>query len=169
MSSRPCAGQCGTQVTGRRKHCPDCRLKARARAERLRYHNDRGQDPDAYEYLDGDGEVVDYSQGAEQRPRFSPSSPRQNPRHDAVTRSRLDAQESATDEDPDMGTWDQVVNRPAETKVTFPPPGHSDPFGRRSSRYQGQAIDNPAAEGMAFTGSTTGGERALYDHLRKRR
>ena len=184
MSSKLCI-ECRTaEVSGRRTRCPECRRLRRNRLERTRYedHADeiserrllRRHGPAAFEAAEYGDEpkVVDYSRGGMPQPGMIPvpASTRQHWTHDQATRIQAlaarAAQESGEDELADMRSWDEVVNQPPDHKVTFPAPdmGHSDPFGRRSSRYQGQPITNPAADGQAFTGSTASGERELYRH-----
>jgi hypothetical protein len=171
MAKRMCIGECGTEVSGRRKRCSACRREQTNRLSLRRYHELRGQDVRDYEHLD-ELPLVDYSQGGSARPPDpnAPARPYRAPlQHDRTrwVQHQAAMKSGAEDELADMRSWDEVTNRQPDNRVTFPPPnlGHSDPFGRRSSRYAGQPIDNPAAEGMAFTRSTASGERALYRHV----
>lgn len=156
MSSRPCSGGCGTQVSGRRRRCPDCRLKFRAKQERERYHSGRGQDITDYEHLDDYGEVVDYTTSTAKPP--TPDDPtrpyRQHWTHDNVTRiRRLHEMNSADDDEPEITSWEELNarHRQRPNMVEFPaPPGTaSNPFF--AHRGPAGPPDNPAAAGVAFT------------------
>jgi hypothetical protein len=118
----------------------------------MRYHATRDQDAADYSYLDY-GPPIDATKGSP-RPELRPPSAYKNPRHDAVLRYRLDhaAQHAADGDLADQLSWDELVNRPADTRVTFyPPPGSEmniHPF-RGSASPQG-ALVNPAASGELY-------------------
>jgi hypothetical protein len=170
-----CVGGCGSVVSGRRKRCPECRRKLQRRLDKRRYHESKGQDIRDYEHAaDSDGEIIDYSHGGDALPGLHPiTAYRNNPRHDAVTRARLDAQAQDQAAEADITDWESLQEmraRYGQSTVAFPPaPTTSgDVFGRRSSRYQGQPIDNPAAAGELYRASPVAGQRALYDHISRR-
>jgi len=168
--SRPCAGECGTEVSGRRKRCPDCRRIFRAKRERQRYHASHGQDAEQYEHIDGEP-VVDYSAGGAPRPNLAPNFPyRQNPRHDHSTRARMELQENPAEAD--MSSWNDFQAVRASGRYVDFPPAHAsavpDPLGRSVPRSRGLyspetggQLVNPAAAGHAYRPSPMAGQRAL--------
>jgi hypothetical protein len=146
MSPKTCK-DCGNPVSGRRRRCPGCRRIFRAERERERYHADRNQDAGAYEHLDGDDEVVDYTTRS-----AKPPTPHDPPRpyrahwtHDNATRvRRLAEQEWAADDEPDQTTWDRMTGRLADRlndrRVFFPAPrtdSSIDPRGRSAPWNRG--------------------------------
>jgi hypothetical protein len=181
MSSRLCAGGCGTEVEGRRRRCPECRRSRRADLERARYHGHADaintkrslrrqglSDPRP----DDIGEVVvDYSvPGSGSRPP-NPNAParpyRAHPSHDrAAWVQRQAAMNSGDGEAP---SWDELASRPA--RVPFYPGPHSpaadvSPFRRARETPE---TTNWAAVGQLHRPRAADGQRSLYDHLRKRR
>jgi hypothetical protein len=171
MSTRLCIGGCGAEVSGRRKRCPDCRHSLRKRLDKRRYHQSRGQDVADYDHLPT-GPAVDYTVESAKPP--TPDDPvrpwRQPPQLDRATKIRLDhaAQLAADDELPDQISWSDLIARPPDTRIYFPPaPGSpaaaSNPF--RSPEPQGELI-NPAAIGQAYRprpAVNTGANGYLFD------
>jgi hypothetical protein len=122
--------------------------------------------------------VVDYSRGGDALPGLRPVAHyRSNPRHDGVTRARLEQEEA---EKPGGGTepnWAEMTAQAAAREASghwarFPaPPMHSyapDPLGRSAPRDRGvrdngmpYELVNPAAEGVAYVRSPAAGQRAL--------
>jgi hypothetical protein len=188
MSSKLCEGGCGTEISGRRKRCPECRRLRRNSQERNRYEvhaddiNERRllqrYGPAAFEAAEyGDEpEVVDYTK-ADAAPGLRPvAHHRQNPRHDAVTRARLDRQAQEPAADPELADWGDLVamrERFGMRTVDFPAPDMGsyapDPLGRSVPRSRGlygrnddpRELVNPAAEGVAIVASPVAGQRAL--------
>jgi hypothetical protein len=170
-SERLCIGDCGTVVSGRRRRCPECRRRLQRRLDKRRYHASRDQDVTDYKHPD-DLPVIDFSRGAVQRPP-DPNAParpyRPHPSHDRAAWIQRQAAQHAENELADQSSWDQLQDaRLNDRRVTFPPaPGSpaGDLFGRRAGRYQGQPIDNPAADGDLYRASPLAGQRALYRHV----
>jgi hypothetical protein len=122
--------------------------------------------------------VVDYSRGGDALPGLRPVAHyRSNPRHDGVTRARLEQEEA---EKPGGGTepnWAEMTAQAAAREASghwarFPaPPMHSsapDPLGRSAPRDRGvrdngmpYELVNPAAEGVAYVRSPAAGRRAM--------
>ena len=162
MSQRMCIGGCGTEVTGRRKRCPECRRKLQRLLDKRLYHAERGQDASDYEHLDGDGEVVSYAHGGYAAPGLAPPvSYRANPRHDLVTRQRLDRAQA--DDDNELTSWDEMVAQPRNS-------GHFVDFHRSSTghdfrgRDEVPTIDNWTVEGMAYRQSAMAGQSMMHGH-----
>jgi hypothetical protein len=126
--------------------------------------------------------VVDYSQGGAWAPRLAPpSSNRQNPRHDHVTRVRMDHAAESGREDSDMMSWTDLQaarERFRTQSVYFPAPDMTpppDPLGRSTRRSRGPysrneapPLDFPAVEGMAVVRSPASGQRAIQAHVEGR-
>jgi hypothetical protein len=175
MSERLCIGDCGTPVSGRRKRCRSCRRKLQRALDKRRYHELRGQDVGDYEHVERMPEVVvEYARGDPQ-PGMRPLSVgyRSPSRHDTARRVQEDhARRLAEDEglEAEQTTWDTIAaGRADDRRVSFPAPmTPADPWARRSSRYDGQAIDNPAAEGMAFSAPNVAGRAAATAHAHDR-
>ena len=155
MSSRLCLGGCGTEVSGRRKRCPECRRLDRVRRERERYHNSRGQDIADSDHMDAP--VVDYTVTTARPP--SPDTPARPYRphwtHDNATRIRvLETMNAADDEllTPDQSTWDELANREPDTRILFPaaqgsPAADGSPFRRGR---EAREVTNHAANGTLW-------------------
>lgn len=177
MIGRTCVG-CG-KPTGsvRKSRCDPCRAAHRAAAERERYAEARDRqsatvdEPAEPEVHGGDGRTPPPVQvttllRARRETLREAIQYRQNPRHDAATRARLDHAEEA--EASDMTSWDQLNGSPQNGHaVAFHPaqgPGEPavDGFGRRQRSVGAYAVDNPAAAGAAFSPSVAAGHRAVH-------
>src|SRR5437016_3803062 len=151
-----CRGGCGTELNGRRRRCPECKLKQRAAAEKRRYHLDRDQDVTDYERAD-ELPPVDYSQGGDPQPGMRPIDPyRNNPRHDTARRVQDDRArqmaESGEDLDADQVTWDQIAGRADDhSKVSFPAaPGSPALGGGFRGRGEAPEISDWASAGELY-------------------
>jgi len=98
----------------------------------------------------------------ERRPAY-----RQNPRHDAATRMKLDyADESGAEQ----SSWDQITGmpkaghyadfHPAQEAALPPADGWGRPYRQRAPRAE-YVLDNPAALGAAFVSSSAAGHRVV--------
>ena len=153
MSARLCEGQCGREVSSRRRRCPECKRAYRAQKARDTYWSVRDRMAGRY---DGDDEVpvpevvVDYSGGGAHRPTGRQPA-RNNPRHDTARRLQMDCEDQHVG-DSDMLSWDRVVNRAPDNTVLFPAPGF------RGGREAPPITDFQAA-GMAYRPSPAAGQR----------
>ena len=166
MSSRPCAAGCGTMVSGRRKSCsPSCRNKVRAKAERVRYHTDRDQDPADYDHA---AEVVSYAHGGASAPGILPPvTHRDNPRHDWVTRQRLERQAQADDDEPEMTSWSAMIGQPRNAGRYADFHGSSDGVDLRG-RGDVPPVDNWSVLGQAFRPDPAIALAAIHEHVSAR-
>jgi hypothetical protein len=182
MSQRMCIGGCGTEVSGRRRRCAECRRKLQRLLDKRHYHSARGQDADDYDHVDGEL-VVDYSNGGFEAPGLAaPVTQRQVARHDHVTRMRLEREAQADhDTDNEVTDWDAMVAQPRNSgrhadfhAATGTPPA-PDPWGRsvrRSRGFRGREapmeLVNPAAEGRALGPDPAIAQAALHEHVSAR-
>jgi hypothetical protein len=181
MSERTCLN-CPNPVAGRRKFCPSCRRQRRADQERIRYRDNaeaistrrslRRQGATQYDGPRDDEPAIDYTKGSP-RPELRPLSAYKDPRHDAALRARLDyaAQHAGEDDLPDQISWDDIVDRPTDTRVYFPPPAWSPAAtGNPLRSYDAPGPpDHPDVAGVLYRPNSASCERALFDHLRRRR
>jgi hypothetical protein len=139
---------------------------------------DRGGRDDRHDEV-----VVDYSTG-DALPGMRPVSQyRSSPRHDAVTRARLDRQAQDQDADAELASWDNLVamrDRFGMRAVDFPaPPMESyapHPLGRSVPRSRGlygrndsdRELVNPAAESVAIVVSPAAGRAMVQQHTESR-
>jgi hypothetical protein len=145
-------------------------LAQRAKAERRRYHAARDQDAEVYERLD-DGVVIDYTVGCPRPGELKPQYRGQNPRHDSVTRFRLDhaAQIPGADDDvPGVRPWAEIraIQHHTDDRVEFLPETATNPFYARTDDRQ---IVNWLAEVQAYRPASRAGEQALFEHITRRR
>jgi hypothetical protein len=179
MGGKKCA-DCRT-LTGsvRKSRCDSCRAAHRAAAERERYAAARDHqaesvgEPTEPEIYGGDGRsrpptIIATQMDAEREPDRR-SAYRQNPRHDAATRAKLDHAEDAAAND--QATWGELTGSPqGGHTVDFLPAQEAaspavDGWGRSHRQRTERAeyvLDNPAALGAAFAPSTAAGDRAVH-------